>query len=359
MTSARIVGVGMTPLNLPMRRPFVTALGRKRVSRNLLVAVRLADGTIGYGEASASLAWPDETQATMTGALRQITGSLIGTEIRRFRSLIAESWERIGRHPTAVGALECALLDAFTRSRKTSLWRWLGARRRSVTTSLTISAWPAADAVRFAQSAYRHGFRWLKVKVTGTNIREDIQRLLAVHHVAPKAALWVDANQGFTTGEAIRFVSMIRRHGLPVRLLEQPVPRADLEGLAAVQREGKIPVVADESARTVADAARIIQRRRAAVINIKLAKSGLLGALEIVHRAKKAGVQLMIGCMAESVIGLSSSVALACGTGAFDFVDLDSHLLVISPRCTAGFSTEGARLTIHPRRVGNGVIFQQ
>jgi len=338
-----------------MRQPFVTALGQKRMSRNLLVTIRLADGTTGYGEASASLAWPEETQAAMTRALRQIINPLIGTEIRHFHRLIAESWERIGRHPTAVGALECALLDAFTRSRRTSLWRWLGGRRRSVTTSLTISAWPADQAARVARTAERHGFRRLKIKVTGADLQEDIQRLLAVHKAAPKAALWVDANQGFTAREAIRFVSMTRHQRLPVRLLEQPVHRSDLDGLAEVQRRVEIPVVADESARTIADAVRIIRHRKAAVINIKLAKSGLLGALEIIRKAKKAGVRLMIGCMAESVIGLSSSMALACGTGAFDFVDLDSHLLVTSPRCTTGFSTEGARLTIVTNHLGNGV----
>ena len=342
-----------------MRLPFVTALGRKQVSHNLLVTIRLADGTVGYGEASASLAWPEETQAAMARALRQITHSLIGAEIRQFRRLIAESWERIGHHPTAVGALECGLMDAFTRSRKIPLWRWLGGHRRSVTTSITLSAWPVAEAARFARNAERRGFRRLKVKVTGADVTQDLQRLLAVHRAAPKAVLWVDANQGFTTGEAIRFVSMTRRLRLPVQLLEQPVPRADLDGLAAVQREAKIPVVADESARTLAEAVRIIRRKTTSVINIKLAKSGLLGALEIIRMARKAGVQLMIGCMAESAIGLSASVACACGTGAFDFVDLDSHLLVTSPACTPGFSTKGARLTIATRRLGNGVILPQ
>ena len=54
--ASRITGAALIPLTLPLRQPFVTALGEKRVSRNLLVAVRLADGSTGYGEASASLA---------------------------------------------------------------------------------------------------------------------------------------------------------------------------------------------------------------------------------------------------------------------------------------------------------------
>ena len=91
------------------------------------------------------------------------------------------------------------------------------------------------------------------------------------------------------------------------------------------------------------------------MINVKLAKCGLFGALEIIRRSKIAETRLMIGCMAESAIGLSPSVALACGTGAFDFADLDSHLLVISPACRPGFSTHGAKLSVHPTRPGSGV----
>ena len=53
----------------------------------------------------------------------------------------------------------------------------------------------------------------------------------------------------------------------------------------------------------------------------------------------------MIGCISESAAGLAPIVALACGTGAFDYVDLDSHLLVASPPGRPGFRTRGDRLS--------------
>ena len=116
-------------------------------------------------------------------------------------------------------------------------------------------------------------------------------------------------------------------------------------------------MVADESARSVEEARRLIRRKTVSAINIKLAKSGLSGAREIIRLARPAGVRLMIGCMAESAVGLSHSVALACGSGAFDFVDLDSHLLVVSPHCRLGFSAHGPRLWARPSRPGSGVTF--
>lgn len=357
MRSPHIAGIALLPLNLPLRQPFVTALGEKRLSENLLVAVRLSNGMTGYGEASASLAWPEETQAAMTQSLGQVVPALLGNPIRDSRRLSATGWKIAGGFPSAASALECALTDAHLRAAGWSLWKRTGGRRRSITTSLTISAWDPALAARVAQRAAHWGFQRLKVKVTGKEVDQDICRIMAVHRAAPRAALWVDANQGFTSAEAIRFCLFLRQCRLPVRLMEQPTPRKDWEGLKHVEETAGIPVVADESARTVEEARTLIRRKAVSVINVKLAKFGLSGSLEVIRRARSAGVRLMIGCMAESCLGLSHSVALACGTGAFQFVDLDSHLLVLSPRCRSGFSVRGPRLTVHPTRPGAGVDF--
>ena len=352
-----IAGVALVPLNLVMKQPFVTAHGEKRTSRNLLVAVRLSNGITGYGEGSASLAWPQETQEAMTGILRPLIPKLIGCRIGALRRLAALVWESAGRFPAAASALECALADAYTRQVGISLWKWLGGARRCVTTGLTLSAWKPAMAADFARRARATGFRRFKIKVTGRDLDQDIRRVFAVHRAAPRTALWIDANQGFTAQEAVRFALFLRQQKIPIRLIEQPVARQDREGLALVEREGGVPVAADESARSVEEALTLIRHRTVSVLNLKLAKTGLLGSLRVMRRAKAAGIRLMVGCMAESAIGLSHSVAMACGTGAFEFVDLDSHLLVVSPRCRAGFSARPARLSVYPTRPGSGVAY--
>ena len=343
-----ITAVELLPLNLAMRQPFVTAAGSKRESRNLLVIVRLDDGSAGAGEASASLAWPDQTQQRMKTALAPLARRAVGTPIGQYRRLIRETWATLPDFPTAAAAMECALLEAYTRARGIPLWKWFGGKHRSVTTSLTLSAWPARTAARTARQAARQGFRRLKIKLTGKAPSADLERVLAVHRAAPKARLWLDGNQGFTPEGAIRFCAQVRKHLLPVELFEQPVPRAEWRSFREIELKGKIPVVADESARSVSDARQIIRLRAASAINVKLAKCGVFGALEIIRLAKKTGVRLMIGCMAESELGISHSVALACGSGAFHYVDLDSHLLTVSPPCRAGFTTQGDRLEILP-----------
>lgn len=348
LREARIAKIELVPLNLKMRCPFVTSLGRKDITRNLLIIVKLDNGITGLGEASASLAWPEDNQKRMAAALRKIIPRLIGSEIKPYQKLIKNIWAVMGKHPTAAAALECAILDAFTKSRGISLWKFFGGKKRFVTTGFTISAWPPEEAASAAKKMYARGFRRFKIKVTGKNPDEDLARVLRAAQSAPKAKLIIDANQGFKANEAVHFAQALQILRLPVELLEQPVAKDDWEGLKEVERKGKIPVAADESARGVEDARKLIQKKMVSVINIKLAKSGALGALKIIRLAKSKGVGLMIGCMAESAIGLAPSVHLACGTGAFRFVDLDSHLLVHSPKGAPGFTTHGPRLSIRP-----------
>lgn len=362
MSSSLISTIDLAPLNVPMRRPFITALGEKSVSQNLLVTVRLEDGSTGYGEASSSLAWPSETPSAMTAALLRAKKEFIGRPISPIERLITRAWEISADHPTAAGALECALLDAWTRHRRIPLWRWLAAksgkpeadRASSVRTCLTVSAWKSSEAVRFAREAYGRGFRHLKIKVTGRDPEEDLHRVIAVYRALPKTDILIDGNQGFSVREAVNLCISLRRERVPIRLFEQPVHRSNLEGLAEVQRKTGIPVAADESARSVIEAKQLIRKKTVAVVNVKLAKSGLLGALEIIRAAKKGATDLMIGCMAESALGLSPSVHLACGTNSFRFVDLDSAFLVRSPVCSSGFTVKGPVLTVLSDAAGAG-----
>src|SRR5205823_3336128 len=110
--------------------------------------------------------------------------------------------------------------------------------------------------------------------------------------------------------------------------VEQPVLKEDLAALDQVADASPVPVFADEAVKTPRDALEVVTQTRAHGINVKLMKSGIAGALEIIAICRAAGRKLMIGCMLESSLGIAFSLALACGTGAFDYVDLDSHLLL-------------------------------
>lgn len=104
-------------------------------------------------------------------------------------------------------------------------------------------------------------------------------------------------------------------------LFEQPVHRDDWEGLRDVSdvamEKNKVVVAADESCQSLLDAQKIIQGNIAHVINIKLAKLGVLGALEIINAAGKSNTALMIGGMVETRIAMGFAGHLATGLGCF------------------------------------------
>jgi L-alanine-DL-glutamate epimerase-like enolase superfamily enzyme len=75
-------------------------------------------------------------------------------------------------------------------------------------------------------------------------------------------------------------------------------------------------------------------------------KAGIAGAQDIIAHARAAGKGLMIGCMLESRRGIEASLALACGTGAFNFIDLDSHLLLKEMGENVWFDEEGPKLSV-------------
>ncbi len=312
----------------PLKRAFVTALGRKTETCNVGFSLTLRDGTVGYGEASASLALAHLKPQRLAKVLGDMGRWAMGQDAAAHRPLIEEAWKKHSDASPAVSAFECALLDAWTRSQGLCLASWFGGKLSEIESDVTISAWddPAMTS-QAAGEAAQDGFRLFKIKV-GTTYTEDLSRIKTVHAAARGRAYILDGNQGLTVSSSLRLIEACLKSGIQVELLEQPLPKTDFKGMAALTRRSPIPVAADEMVFSPQDAVRVAREGAASVINIKVAKSGLLRALEIAAVARASGLRLMIGCMAETSQGLMPSVHLAMGAGSFDFVDLDSDYLL-------------------------------
>jgi L-alanine-DL-glutamate epimerase-like enolase superfamily enzyme len=319
--------VTVEPLDLPLREPFEIALGTQHAAENVLVRVELADGTVGVGEGSPDPPVTGETQASTLETCRAAADLVEGRDVREYRA--------IGRalrqtFPTAVSttfAVETALLDAYCRERAMPLSELFGGPPTPIETDLTVGICDPEEARRRADRATDEEFAHLKVKV-GTDVDADVERVVAVAEAAPDAALAVDANQGWTPKEAERFVTAATDRGVDLELVEQPVPADDVAGLARARERVPVPVAADESLFTPADAVRLVRAEAADVFNVKLGKSGVLAAADIARVAEAANLELMVGCMLESAVGIHTSAHLVAGLGTFSHVDLDGNQLL-------------------------------
>ncbi|MDD5655660.1 MAG: enolase C-terminal domain-like protein [Elusimicrobia bacterium] len=333
----------------PLKRPFVTALGRKTSTCNVGLTIALRGGARGYGEASASLALAHLRPRRLAQVLERLARGALGRDAAGHRPLVEAAWRDYPGCGPAVSAFECALLGACARARKTTLASWLGGKLSHVDSDITISAWddPRLTAEAVAEAA-AEGFRVFKVKVGGGDLRADLARVRAVRTAAGRArpGFILDGNQGLNVSSALRLVEACLKSGLRLLLLEQPLSKEDFRGMAALTRRCPVPVAADEMAHSPADAVRIVTERCASAVNVKLAKSGITRGLEIAAVARAAGLPLMIGCMAETAAGLMPSVHMALGTGFFRFIDLDSdHLLKDQAPCR-DWVRRGPRLSL-------------
>lgn len=322
-----IANVTAEPLDLPLEEPFEIALGTQTAAENVLVTVELDDGTVGYGEGSPIAPVTGETREAAVATASAAADLLEGEPIADHRTHARTLRETFPGAVSATLAVETAVFDAYCRSRGVALAELFGGAPTPVVTDLTIPIVDPEAARETAADAVDRGFEHLKIK-TGTDVAADIERVAAVREAAPDAELKVDANQGWTPAETVQFVDGLRSRGVDLALLEQPVRADDVAGLARIRDDVDVPVAADETVFTPADAVRVVREDAADVINVKLGKSGLQGARDIVAIAEAANLDLMVGCMLESAIGIHAAAHVVSGTDAFSYVDLDGNLLL-------------------------------
>jgi L-alanine-DL-glutamate epimerase-like enolase superfamily enzyme len=358
VTPTTIRRLAVDRLDLPLREPFGIAGGAQLVAANLLVTVELADGTRGHGEAAPFPAFNGETQGAAAAGVERARGVVEGADARGWRRVAAAIAGPLAGVASARCAIETAVLDALTRRAKMPLWAFFGGAVTALETDMTVTTGTAERAREAAASIAARGFRTIKLKVGGASLSEDVARALAVHEAAPGCGVLLDANASLSAEDALALAGALRERGVPVVLFEQPVGKDDWTGLAEVSARAGVPVAADESAASAADALRIARDRAASVVNVKLMKMGIAEALDVVAIARAAGLGLMIGGMVESTLAMTASACFAAGLGGFSFVDLDTPFFLADEPFEGGFAVAGARLDLAGIEAGHGVTLR-
>ncbi|RLM93285.1 uncharacterized protein C2845_PM08G05770 [Panicum miliaceum] len=330
------------PLDVPLAAPFTIASSRLEAVSNVAVRVELRSGAVGWGEAPVLPSVTAEDQPAALAAAGRACDALAGAPAAPLGAMLQEVAGVLPGHAfaSARAGVEMALIDAVANSIRIPLWRLFGGASDTVTTDITIPIVAPNEAAQLAAKYRGQGFQTLKLKV-GKNLNSDIEVLKAIRLVHPDCSFILDANEGYTADQAIEVLDRLNEMGVTPVLFEQPVHRDDWEGLRDVSivamEKYKVAVAADESCRNLLDAQKIIHGNLAHVINIKLAKLGVLGALEIIDAARKANVALMIGGMVETRIAMGFAGHLAAGLGCFSFVDLDTPLLLSEDPVYGGY----------------------
>jgi L-alanine-DL-glutamate epimerase-like enolase superfamily enzyme len=306
------------PIQVETKHAFRIARGTK-ARREVFVVSLTADGVTGIGEA-APQEFYGETSMTVRAAVQSV-GRLIDGEPEAVRARLNERTSDLYRalepHASMRAALDMALWDIRGKSESKPVWALVGADpSRAPLTSFTIGI-DAPDVIDEKVDAAAP-YRILKVKVGLPGDLEILDRVIA----RSGKTVRVDANEGWDLETAMeKTLELYRRK---VELCEQPLPHAAEDELRELKRLCPLPVILDES--IVGPEEVDARHDQGHGINIKLMKcGGITPALTMIERARAHGLQIMIGCMLETSLGVTAAAHLS---PLCDYADLDGNLLL-------------------------------
>lgn len=342
-----IADVRCFPTASRLLRPFVTSRRRTEAVDAVLVEVELTDGTVGQGTAAETIAVTGASAETIIAAVTGPLASALRGAAGGARDLSAAVQAALPGATSAKAATEVALHDAWSRALGLPLATALGGSTAGgLAGDMTISLEDASTMATRAAEAAAAGWRILKIKL-GDDPAADRERLRAVAAAAPQARLRLDANQGWTSDSAVRIIRDLEDEGLPVDLVEQPVPKTDRAGLAWVAHNVATPIMADEALSSTDDALEMAADRAVGLFNIKLAKyGGLRPALAIADIAQAAGIECMVGSMMEPKVSITAALHLAVAHPAVTMLDLDAPEWYADPAPAGGYTTEDGVLRL-------------
>jgi L-alanine-DL-glutamate epimerase-like enolase superfamily enzyme len=258
---------------------------------SLIVAVDTNDGVTGWGEMGMLGSFYHGFAAGARAAARELGTALIGEDPTQHRRILRRLDIAMRGQAYAKSALDMACWDISGQVHRQPLCEELGGRfGESVAlynaVSLDTSTAMAERAVAFVSEGYRR----LQVKI-GTDVHADVENFEAVRDaVGDSIVLFADANCGYTSGDALRFLRATRRFDYT---LEQPC--ASLEECEQVRRHCDRPLVLDES---IVSLPALLEAHRRGVpdgITIKISRvGGVTRAATIRDVAVELGLEVTV-----------------------------------------------------------------
>ncbi len=304
-------------LAIPLRRRVDHAAAERIVAEPVVVEVELADGTTGYGETHPR---PYVTGEDIEGTVATIRELFLPRLVEMRPGGFGEVLETVTDLPltaasgrvvaAARAAVELALLDAYSRAFKRSLEEiagWLGepglgppgssqtAHFGGVVTSIPPSkvSW-SIRKMRLLRLPH------FKIKVGD---EEDESRVRAAVRTLQRGldtgrlTLRLDANGAWDLEQAADRLQ--EWQDWPILNIEQPLPKTESPASwGELSCRTTLPLMADESLVTPADAEALIACQGAAWFNIRISKNGgLIPAIRLASMARRNQIDCQLGCM--------------------------------------------------------------
>lgn len=330
-----------TPVSLALSTPFSIAHGTSLTRDNVLVEL-----DSGCGVAAITPYYPAQVPDILAYVENPTLHAALEGNILHLETIL----DQIPDGPApARAAIDMALHDLWGQQLEQPLYRLWGLDpAKTPLSTYTIGMADEADYVQKLQDARQYPLLKLKLG-TGSIEQDEAMVKLAAEHTS--ARLCIDANAVWSVEEAATIIPRLARFDLS--FIEQPLAQHDIAGWHTLKQQlpaGMPPLIADES---IHDSQDILPLHGGADgINIKLAKcGGLREARKMITLARALDMKVMLGCMVESVVGVTAAAHLA---PLVDFADLDGFLTITNDPYTGGVEWINGQLHL-PQTPGLGV----
>ncbi|WP_047806095.1 muconate cycloisomerase family protein [Pelagerythrobacter marensis] len=328
MSRITIESIEAIIVDLPLKRTQRFAAIGADSTAVVLVRVRTSDGVEGIGECCTPSGpwWAGESVESIKLMIDDhIAPHAIGHDVFDIRGFYRIVDRKLFGNAFAKAGVEMALLDIQGKIAGVAVCDLLGGRQRNaLPCSWPLATGSAEAEIDEAERCISAGtFNIFKLKMGFLSPEEDVARACAVARgLEGRGSVRADPNESWD--EATCKWALPRMVDAGIQLIEQPLPRWNLEGSARLSSSCRAPIMADESISTPRDALDLGRIHAADVVSIKVMKHGGLGrARQIADLSLAMGMSLYMGTFLECSIGTAASMQL-CAT--FDHLPYGGEL---------------------------------
>jgi len=304
-------------LAIPFKYSFSHASATRMETESVLIKAITNDGIVGYGEGCPRSYVTGETLASVIGFFEAFQNDFM--QLDNLESVVnwqEQHTDQINQNPAAWCAVECALLDALSRSSDCSIEAFLSLTK--LTGIFNYSAVLGAEHMKtFTTSmAMYQQFRFTdyKLKISG-NLKLDQQKVSTLLTDTEYRLrldgnnLWQDVNT------ATAYIHTLNAEFIGI---EEPLVAKDFASMRRLYEATGSRIILDESFLSMADFDAIATNPECWIINLRVSKmGGILRSLKVAEQATKMGIGLIIGAQ----VGETSILTRAALTVAAQYND--------------------------------------
>src|SRR5208282_2651078 len=284
-----ITDVRTTIIHVPFTHPYIWTFGSMQGATSLIIQISTDENIVGIGEGTCPFypnISPDISKLIVDSTRHLILNENPFDIEKIMRKLYGFGWHFTRHMANSVfGGVEMALWDLVGKTCKRPLYQLFGGCLRK------------------------------EIPFFGFVFRDNLEAMIS-DAVGYSVALRLDANEAWTPGAAVRFIKKLER--FEPEFIEQPVSASDLDGMIRVRNTVDVPILADQSSRTLSEASNVVRRGAADALSTSpLDAEGIAGCRKVAAVAEAAGLPVIMHSNVETGLATASFLQIIASTQNF------------------------------------------